>query len=180
MYKRQVWNEKCSSRNLVLHSDNGGPMRSCTLLAKMYALGVLSSYSRPLVSNDNPYSESLFRTIKYCPWWPENGFRTIDEARSWLSRFTRWYNLEHKPAVLSMLLRMNAIAELMHKYWKPEKSLSRSSQTSSWALEQTVAWLGTHSGSLSESRKRSGITVILLHQATTTLKNAVTHRSPSR
>lgn len=131
LLQRAVWNEKCSSRNLVLHSDNGGPMRSCTLLAKMYALGVLSSYSRPLVSNDNPYSESLFRTIKYCPWWPENGFRTIDEARSWLSRFTRWYNLEHKPAVLSMLLRMNAIAELMHKYWKPEKSLSRSSQTSS-------------------------------------------------
>ncbi len=71
-------------------------MRSCTLLDKMYALGVLSSYFRPRVSNDNPYSESLFRTIKYCPWWPENGFRTIDEARSWLSRFTRWYNLEHK------------------------------------------------------------------------------------
>lgn len=96
LLQRAVWNEKCSSRNLVLHSDNGGPMRSCTLLAKMYALGVLSSYSRPRVSNDNPYSESLFRTIKYCPWWPENGFRTIDEARSWLSRFTRWYNLEHK------------------------------------------------------------------------------------
>ncbi|MVW49757.1 transposase [Escherichia coli] len=96
LLQRAVWNEKCSSRNLVLHSDNGGPMRSCTLLAKMYALGVLSSYSRPRVSNDNPYSESLFRTIKYCPWWPENGFRTIDEARSWLSRFMRWYNLEHK------------------------------------------------------------------------------------
>ncbi|EHB4372317.1 transposase, partial [Escherichia coli] len=42
------------------------------------------------------YSESLFRTIKYCSWWPENGFRTIDEARSWLSKFTQWYNLEHK------------------------------------------------------------------------------------
>ncbi len=62
-------------------------MRSCTLLDKMYALGVLSSYFRPQVSNDNPYSESLSRTIKYCPWWPENGFRTIDETRSWLSRF---------------------------------------------------------------------------------------------
>ena len=71
-------------------------MRSCTLLDKMYALGVLSSYFRPQVSNDNPYSESLSRTIKYCPWWPENGFRTIDEARSCFSRFTRWYNLEHK------------------------------------------------------------------------------------
>ncbi|EJF7994789.1 transposase family protein [Escherichia coli] len=81
LLQRAVWNEKCSSRNLVLHSDNGEPMRSCTLLDKMYALGVLSSYFRPRVSNDNPYSESLFRTIKYCPWWPENGFRTIDEGK---------------------------------------------------------------------------------------------------
>ncbi|EAP9510866.1 transposase [Salmonella enterica] len=67
LLQRAVWNEKCSSRNLVLHSDNGGPMRSYTLLAKMYALGVLSFYSRPRVSNDNPYSESLFRTLKYVP-----------------------------------------------------------------------------------------------------------------
>ncbi|MBL5912423.1 IS3 family transposase [Enterobacter asburiae] len=96
LLQRAVWNEKCSSLNIVLHSDNGGPMRSYTLLAKMYALGVLSSYSRPRVRNDNPYSESLFRTLKYCPWWPENGFHTIDDARAWVSRFVNWYNLEHK------------------------------------------------------------------------------------
>lgn len=96
LLQRAVWNEKCSSSNLVLHSDNGSPMRSFTLLAKMYALGVLSSYSRPRVSNDNPYSESLFRTLKYCPWWPENSFHTIDDARAWVSRFVNWYNLEHK------------------------------------------------------------------------------------
>lgn len=96
LLQRAVWNEKCSSRNLVLHSDNGGPMRSYTLLAKMYALGVLSSYSRPRVSNDNPYSESLFRTLKYCPWWPENGFNTINDARAWVTRFVNWYNFEHK------------------------------------------------------------------------------------
>ena len=96
LLQRAVWNEKCSSRNIVLHSDNGGPMRSYTLLAKMYARGVLSSYSRPRVSNDNPYSESLFRTLKYRPWWPENGFHKIDDARAWVSRFVNWYNLEHK------------------------------------------------------------------------------------
>ncbi|EIK8162742.1 IS3 family transposase [Escherichia coli] len=96
LLQRAVWNEKCSSNNLVLHSDNGGPMRSYTLLAKMYALGVLSSYSRLRVSNDNPYSESLFRTLKYCPWWPENGFRTINDARVWVNRFVNWYNFEHK------------------------------------------------------------------------------------
>ncbi|MCY1700964.1 integrase core domain-containing protein [Lelliottia sp. SL45] len=46
--------------------------------------------------NDNPYSESLFRTLKYCPWWPENGFQTIDDARACVTRFVGWYNLEHK------------------------------------------------------------------------------------
>lgn len=96
LLQRAIWREKCSSQNLVLHSDNGGPMRSYTMLAKMYALGVLSSYSRPRVSNDNPYSESLFRTLKYCPWWPENGFQDIDDARAWVTRFVGWYNQEHK------------------------------------------------------------------------------------
>ena len=96
LLQRAIWREKCSSQNLVLHSDNGGPMRSYTMLAKMYALGVLSSYSRPRVSNDNPYSESLFRTLKYCPWWPVNGFQTIDDARAWVARFVSWYNVEHK------------------------------------------------------------------------------------
>ncbi|HHR8285274.1 TPA: integrase core domain-containing protein, partial [Salmonella enterica subsp. enterica serovar Muenchen] len=38
----------------------------------------------------------LFRTLKYCPWWPENGFRTIDDVRAWINRFVNWYNLEHK------------------------------------------------------------------------------------
>ncbi|EAV2981190.1 IS3 family transposase [Salmonella enterica] len=96
LLQRAIWREKCASQNLVLHSDNGGPMRSYAMLAKMYALGVISSYSRPRVSNDNPYSESLFRTLKYCPWWPENGFQAIDDARAWVTRFVGWYNLEHK------------------------------------------------------------------------------------
>ncbi|MCT8342326.1 IS3 family transposase [Photorhabdus kleinii] len=96
LLQRAVWSEKCSIQNIILHSDNGGPMRSYTMLAKMYSLGILSSYSRPRVSNDNPYSESLFRTLKYCPWWPENGFSNIDEARNWVTRFVSWCNFEHK------------------------------------------------------------------------------------
>ncbi|WP_414477541.1 IS3 family transposase [Photorhabdus khanii] len=96
LLQRAVWSEKCSTQNIILHSDNGGPMRSYTMLAKMYSLGILSSYSRPRVSNDNPYSESLFRTLKYCPWWPKNGFSNIDEARGWVTRFVNGYNFEHK------------------------------------------------------------------------------------
>lgn len=60
--QRAVWAEKCINKGTTLHSDNGAPMRSFTMQAKMRDLGVASSYSRPRVSNDNPYSESLFRT----------------------------------------------------------------------------------------------------------------------
>ncbi|MBF4237893.1 integrase core domain-containing protein, partial [Vibrio anguillarum] len=66
------------------------------MLAKMYDLGVVSSYSRPRVSNDNPYSESLFKTIKYCPSWPMDGFSSIEDARCWVGNFVDWYNNEHK------------------------------------------------------------------------------------
>lgn len=81
---------------LVLHSDNGAPMKSSTLLAKLYELGITSSRGRPRVSNDNPYSESLFRTLKYCPQWPTAGFATLQAARHWVSLFIEWYNNEHR------------------------------------------------------------------------------------
>jgi putative transposase len=88
---------ECAGKNqLVLHSDNGAPMKSSTMLAKMYELGVTSSRGRPRVSNDNPYSESLFRTLKYCPQWPAAGFATLQAARDWVGRFIEWYNHEHR------------------------------------------------------------------------------------
>ena len=64
--------------------------------AKMEDLGVATSCSRPRVSNDNPYSESLFKTVKYCPQWSVDGFHTIEDARLWVDRFVDWYNTEHK------------------------------------------------------------------------------------
>ena len=64
--------------------------------AKMYDLGVVTSRSRPRVSNDNPYSESLFRTVKYHPRWPSEGFKSLDEARKWVKEFVYWYNNEHR------------------------------------------------------------------------------------
>ncbi len=96
LLQRATWSEKCISNDLVLHSDNGAPMRSFTMRAKMQDLGVISLYSRPRVSNDNPYSESLFKTVKYCPQWPVDGFDNIEEARLWIDKFVSWYNTEHK------------------------------------------------------------------------------------
>jgi len=82
-------------RGLVLHSDNGGPMKGSTMLATLQRLGIMPSFSRPGVSNDNPYSESLFRTMKYCPWYPSKPFGSLAEAQAWVALFVRWYNTEH-------------------------------------------------------------------------------------
>jgi putative transposase len=80
---------------VVLHSDNGSPMKGATMLAKLQDLGVIPSFSRPSVSDDNPYSESLFRTLKYRPQYPEHRFADLDDARDWVERFVNWYNNEH-------------------------------------------------------------------------------------
>lgn len=87
--------EKISKKQIILHSDNGSPMKSATMLAKLQDLGVMPSFSRPSVSNDNPFSESLFRTLKYRPEYPEKPFETIFDAREWANRFIHWYNKEH-------------------------------------------------------------------------------------
>jgi len=80
---------------LVLHSDNGGPMKGATMLATLHNLGVVPSFSRPSVSNDNPYSESLFRTMKYRPEYPSKPFENIEQAQSWVDGFVFWYNTQH-------------------------------------------------------------------------------------
>jgi len=81
---------------MTLHSDNGSPMKGATMLATLQELGVIPSFSRPSVSNDNPYSESLFRTLKYRPEYPEKRFKDLSGARSWVTGFVSWYNNEHR------------------------------------------------------------------------------------
>ena len=96
LMQRTVIAEQCFRKPLVLHSDNGSPMKSYTLQSKLYDLGITPSHSRPRVSNDNAYSESLFRTLKYCPQWPSQGFGSLGDARDWVKRFVNWYNNEHR------------------------------------------------------------------------------------
>jgi putative transposase len=80
----------------VLHGDNGATLKATTVLAMLQWLNVLPSYSRPRVSDDNAYAESLFRTAKYRPEFPAKGFASLDAARSWAAAFVHWYNLEHR------------------------------------------------------------------------------------
>lgn len=81
---------------LVLHSDNGSPMKGATMLETLYKLGIIASRSRPRVSNDNPYSESLFKTCKYRPEYPSKGFTTLEDARNWVKEFVQWYRFSHR------------------------------------------------------------------------------------
>lgn len=92
--------ENIAPNQVVLHSDNGSPMKGATMLAALQTLGVMPSFSRPAVSNDNPFSESLFRTLKYRPTYPRQPFETILAARQWVSTFARWYNEEHRHSAI--------------------------------------------------------------------------------
>jgi transposase InsO family protein len=80
---------------LVLHADNGGAMKGNTMLAKLQLLGVMASFSRPHVSDDNPFAESVMRTIKYCPSYPQEPFADLGAAQAWVATFVAWYNEEH-------------------------------------------------------------------------------------
>jgi hypothetical protein len=71
-------------------------MRAATLESRLEELGVLRSFSRPRVSNDNPYSESLFHTLKYRPDYPRRPFQSVAEACSWVAAFVGWYNDQHR------------------------------------------------------------------------------------
>ncbi|MCU7890057.1 MAG: integrase core domain-containing protein [Candidatus Thiodiazotropha sp. (ex Lucinoma aequizonata)] len=88
--------EGISKQGLVLHSDNGSPMKGATMLATLQRLGVVPSFSRPSVSNDNPYSESLFGTMKYTPAFSSKPFESLGAARDWVYDFVHWYNEEHR------------------------------------------------------------------------------------
>jgi len=100
-YAADVIKDICRQENIVegqvtLHSDNGGPMKGATMLATLQKLGIMPSLSRPSVSNDNPYSESLFRTLKYRPDYPVKPFDTLEDTRQWIAGFVEWYNHEHR------------------------------------------------------------------------------------
>lgn len=87
--------DKLNVKGVTLHSDNGSPMISSCFRLTLERLGVSPSFSRPNTSNDNAYSESLFKTIKYIAGYPKS-FKSIMEARQWMEKFTRWYNYEHR------------------------------------------------------------------------------------
>ena len=103
MIRRLCNDNGIDRQQLTLHADNGSPMKGATMLASLEMLGVAASFSRPGVSNDNPYSESLFRTLKYRPEYPHKPFASINAATDWVSKFVHWYNNEHLHSQISFV-----------------------------------------------------------------------------
>ena len=104
---KQLIAETCTKQGveldeLTLHSDRGSAMTSKTVALLLATLGVSKSHSRPHVSNDNPYSESQFKTMKYRPDYPDR-FGSIQDARAWARPFFHWYNHEHHHTRLGLL-----------------------------------------------------------------------------
>jgi transposase InsO family protein len=95
--------EGIAPNQVTLHSDNGSPMKGATMLATLQELGVMPSFSRPSVSNDNPYSESLFRTLKYTPEYPGRPFFDLLAARTWVQGFVAWYNHKHLHSAINFV-----------------------------------------------------------------------------
>jgi putative transposase len=103
LIRKACLREGIHQKGLVLHSDNGSPMKGATMLSTLQRLGVVPSFSRPSVSDDNPYSESLFRTLKYTPTFPSTPFASLAEAREWVHTFVQWYNEQHRHSAIGFV-----------------------------------------------------------------------------
>jgi transposase InsO family protein len=140
--------EQIERRRLVLHSDNGSAMRGRTMVSTLQDLGVIPSFSRPHVADDNPYSESLFRTLKHTPAYPQRSFTGVDEAQRWVTRFVAWYNAEHRHSSIRYVTpdqrHFGADREILaarHRLYQRARSATParwSGPTRDWSMIDTV------------------------------------------
>ena len=151
LIRRAILSERLTNREhpLVLHSDNGSPMKGATMLETLYNLGITPSRSRPRVSNDNPYAESLFKTLKYrCNYQPK-GFKSLEEAREWVMNFVEWYNNNHRHSGINFLtpnqrhsadhgLSILAKRDKIYKAAKLKNPNRWSGNTRDWTIENSV------------------------------------------
>lgn len=149
LIKQACLDENVLQEQLVLHSDNGAPMKGITMLVMLQQLGVVPSFSRPSVSDDNPYSEALFKTLKYHPTFPMlDKFATIADARVWCEKFVVWYNAEHLHSALKFVTpeqRHNGddivVRQNRHAVYEEAKKRHPqrwSGSTRNWSLANTV------------------------------------------
>ena len=151
---------KSRKQPLILHADNGNAMRAATLESRLEELGVLRSFSRPRVSNDNPFSESLFRTVKYRPEYPRKPFATRDQACQWVAKFVDWYNHQHRHSGIKFVTPQQrhcgqAVEISRHRAFVYEQARQRhprrwSRSTRCWRQPEVV-WINQPPDELSET-----------------------------
>ncbi len=105
---KRLIQESCEKQNilpgqLTIHADRGASMRSKVVAHLLADLGITKTHSRPHVSNDNPFSEAQFKTLKYCPVFPDR-FGSIQDARSFCRYFFNWYNKEHHHSGIALMM----------------------------------------------------------------------------
>ena len=148
VFRKTHLREGLCAQSLVLHSDNGSPMKGATMLSTLQRLGVMASFSRPSVSDDNPYSEALFKTLKYHPGYPDKPFESLQQAREWVVGFQHWYNEVHRHSGLKFVTPAQRhrgedglILEQRHALYqaaKAERPERWSGPTRNWEAEQIV------------------------------------------
>lgn len=177
LIRQACLDEGVLQKQLVLHSDNGSPMKGATMLAMLEQLGVIPSFSRPSVSDDNPYSEALFRTVKYHPTFPMlDKFETVIEARKWSERFVFWYNNEHLHSALKFVTPEQrhsgadkAIRTYRHQVYQAAKAAYPerwSGQTRNWSLADTVTLNPNKKNKLDSSRAANDADLIVCEVST--------------
>jgi len=120
---KRLIEESCAKQNikpgqLTVHADRGASMKSKVVAHLLADLGVTKTHSRPHVSNDNPYSEAQFKTLKYCPQFPGR-FGSIQDAKSFCQSFFNWYNKEHRHSGIALMTPEQVhygMAKHVHQY----------------------------------------------------------------
>ena len=148
LFTRTCHRAQLDPHGLVLHADNGGPMKASTMVVTLERLGVLPSFSRPGVSDDNPISEALFRTLKYCPAYPHKPFVDLAAATTWVDTFVSWYNHDHQHSAIRFVTPEDrhtgrehtilAARQRLYQRAKQKHPARRSGATRNWTPVKTV------------------------------------------
>jgi len=124
LIEQSCQNQSIGQKQLVIHSDRGPSMSSKPVALLLADLGITKSHSRPHVSNDNPYSEAQFKTLKYRPEFPDR-FGSVEDARSFCQRFFPWYNTEHYHSGIGYLTPEQVHFGLSQRIFKERQAVLR-------------------------------------------------------
>ena len=137
---------KHQAEGTAIHADNGHPMRGLTLMALFQLLSIKVSHNRPRTSNDNPYIESWFKTMKYQGSYPRS-FATIDDAKEWMAVFVDWYNHEHLHSALDYVTPAqvrHGEAEAIFQQRNATMMKAKEAFPERWGTRQVKVWKAPH------------------------------------